>query len=454
MGECGREYVRRRPESSVLYEAVRAGFRELSAQKAVPRRIREEVERYLGCGDLRRGFAHVRCGRCRESMVVAFSCKGRGLCPSCAARRAEDAAAHGSEVLPAVPYRQWTLSLPRALRWAVVRQPKLLKVVARRLVQAVWRFQRSAARRLGARGGVRLQGGAVAQSQWFGSALQVTPHLHVLIPDGLWRQSEFMSLPPPEPVEVEGVLRRILRQLAKDFAGVEAGWAEDDWERVQAEGIQARLGLEREEVELAQGRRGRRLATLEGFSLHADTWVSGGDRAGLERLLRYAARGPMAGSKLTKEEDGRYRYESKKGRVVRLTAGELVRRLLAVVPPARMHLTVFHGVFAPNARGRGEVMGERGVEVTRVLRPPGGEGKEEKARRPRLDWGTLQRRTFGVDVWRCQCGGRREVLAVISNRRTAEEVLGRLGLLRGEAERAQGPPRRGEGQLRLALSAA
>jgi hypothetical protein len=42
---------------------------------------------------------------------------------------------------------------------------------------------------------------------------------------------------------------------------------------VQAEGIQARLGLERGEVELAQGRRGRRLATLEGFSLHADTSI-------------------------------------------------------------------------------------------------------------------------------------------------------------------------------------
>lgn len=127
------------------------------------------------------------------------------------------------------------------------------------------------------------------------------------------RESEFMSLPPPEAEEVERVLGRILRQLMKDFSGVEAEWEEDDWERVQAEGIQARLGLglglgmESGEVELAQGRRRRRVAVLEGFSLHADTWVSGGDRGGLERLLRYAARGPLAGSKLRREEDGRYR---------------------------------------------------------------------------------------------------------------------------------------------------
>lgn len=46
-------------------------------------------------------------------------------------------------VLPRVPHRQWTLSLPRALRLAVV---KRLEV---RLVQAVWRWQRAFARRLG-----------------------------------------------------------------------------------------------------------------------------------------------------------------------------------------------------------------------------------------------------------------------------------------------------------------
>jgi hypothetical protein len=34
-----------------------------------------------------------------------------------------------------------------------------------------------------------------------------------------------------------------------------------------------------------------------------------------------------------------------------------------------------------------------------------------------------------VDVLRCPCGGRRKVLAVVLSRRTAEEVLQRLGLL-------------------------
>jgi len=60
---------------------------------------------------LAHGFARVRCEGCREEMLVAFSCKGRGVCPSCNAKRAHVTAAHLVEQgLPQVPSRQWTLS--------------------------------------------------------------------------------------------------------------------------------------------------------------------------------------------------------------------------------------------------------------------------------------------------------------------------------------------------------
>ena len=50
-------------------------------------------------------------------MVVAFSCKRRGFCPSCCGRRSADVAAHMvDEVFPAVPIRQWVCSLPWPLR--------------------------------------------------------------------------------------------------------------------------------------------------------------------------------------------------------------------------------------------------------------------------------------------------------------------------------------------------
>jgi hypothetical protein len=62
---------------------------------------------------LAHGFARVRCESCEDELLVAFSRKGRGVCPSRSAKRAHVTAVHLVErVLPHVPYRQWTLSFP------------------------------------------------------------------------------------------------------------------------------------------------------------------------------------------------------------------------------------------------------------------------------------------------------------------------------------------------------
>ena len=50
--------------------------------------IARTVEKFLACGDLRAGFARVRCPRCRHEFFVAFSCRRRCLCPICHQKRA------------------------------------------------------------------------------------------------------------------------------------------------------------------------------------------------------------------------------------------------------------------------------------------------------------------------------------------------------------------------------
>jgi len=58
-------------------------------------------------------FSRVRCETCHEERLVAFSCKRRGFCPSCGARRmAESSALLVDEVFPHQPVRQWVLSFP------------------------------------------------------------------------------------------------------------------------------------------------------------------------------------------------------------------------------------------------------------------------------------------------------------------------------------------------------
>ena len=87
-------------------------------------------------------------------------------------------------------------------------------------------------------------------------------------------------------------------------------------------------------------------------------------------------------------------------------------------------------------------------ESTAYRSPSSGVSAPAEVKRPGLDWATLHARTWGIDVWKCRCGGKRKVLAVVTSRRTAEEMLRNLALLqpRPPLPAAQSPP-----QIELAV---
>ena len=94
MAECTGPtvYRRRRPEHTVLYRVVRENLetwleRHLDREGfSVPDRIEAEFRSDLECGILAHGFMRARCGDCGHDFLLAFSCKRRGLYPSCATR--------------------------------------------------------------------------------------------------------------------------------------------------------------------------------------------------------------------------------------------------------------------------------------------------------------------------------------------------------------------------------
>ena len=64
------------------------------------------------------GFIRLKCTTCGAEKLVAFSCKKRGFCPSCCAKRMAEAATHLTQnVLHLVPYRQFVVSFPIPLRY-------------------------------------------------------------------------------------------------------------------------------------------------------------------------------------------------------------------------------------------------------------------------------------------------------------------------------------------------
>ena len=168
-------YVRHRPATTLLYQIVQEYWPEFQAElatqgKYLPAYIAQEFEAYLQCGRLEHGFLRVRCETCHDEKLVAFSCKRRGFCPSCGARRMADSAALlVDEVLPHQPMRQWVLSFPFPLRFLLASQPavmgKVLGIVYRTIATYLTRkagYTKATA-----------QTGAVTLIQRFGSALNL-----------------------------------------------------------------------------------------------------------------------------------------------------------------------------------------------------------------------------------------------------------------------------------------
>src|SRR5262249_48549131 len=86
-------YVRHRPQDTLLYDVVRTHLEPFLAHarehggRPLPRYVAQAFRAYLRCGVLAHGFLRARCDGCGTDLLVAFSCKGRSVCPSCAARR-------------------------------------------------------------------------------------------------------------------------------------------------------------------------------------------------------------------------------------------------------------------------------------------------------------------------------------------------------------------------------
>jgi hypothetical protein len=390
----GPAYRRREPEESVLYGVVQGELETFLAraharERPVPRFVERELRAYLACGILAHGFLRVRCDACGCDRLVAFSCKGRGFCPSCGGRRMADTAAHlVDRVLPRVPVRQWVLSLPFALRYRLAFDSRLAAEVLGLFVRAVFASLRRRARRTWQVRRGRC--GAVTFVQRFGDALNLNLHFHSLVLDGLYAPGpggalRFHPLPPPATSEVERVARETARRLRRllERRGVGPGASEPCASGIEedepllaalyaasvagraATGPRAgrapvRLG-DRIDADDLPALQGERCATVAGLSLHAEVAVPARDRRRLERLCRYVARPPVATERLSRLEDGRLLYRLKHrwrdGTThVIFEPGELLERLAALVPPPRFHLVRYHGILGPCASERDRVV--------------------------------------------------------------------------------------------------
>jgi hypothetical protein len=397
LGRARNTFVRRHPEDKVLHQLVRehletflAEARARNGGDGLPRFVERELREFLSCGILARGFARFRCEACGLEILLAFSCKGRGFCPACCGRRMAELAVHLTDgVLGGLPVRQWVLTLPHRLRYALAWDHRLCRAVLAVFVRALLGFERRRARRRGIDGGV---GGAVTAIQRFGSALNTNVHFHTLaVQGGFVEQADgtlrFAPAPAPSDLDVGQLLstvrRRIVRLVRRHGIDLESPSNEVDsnderlfdcpvYAEIQGAAVLGRvatgpraggrvLRIGRDPAAPVVTADGPLQAHLDGFDLHAGVAVPAGQRARLERLCRYILRPPIAQDRLELTSEGRVLLRLRRTwrdgtRAIRFEPSEFLEKLASMIPKPRINLLVYHGVFAPHARHRPEAV--------------------------------------------------------------------------------------------------
>jgi len=121
----------------------------------------------------------------------------------------------------------------------------------------------------------------------------------------------------------------------------------------------------------------------------------------------------------------------------------LIERLAALVPPPRMHQLTYHGVLAPGASWRGDIVPAPTRARRRSCDAQGGRAQPCH----RHTWAELLERVFAVDALKCaRCGSRRRWLAAITEPEAIHRILEHLGL---ESAAPSPTPPRSPPQLEL-----
>jgi hypothetical protein len=376
---------------------------------------------------------------------VGFSCKGRGFCPSCTGRRMADTSARLVDDVfpPGVPVRQWVLSLPIQVRYRLAYDSRLLSDVLAVFLRVVRGWYREKGKEAGIK---ESKGGSVTFAQRFGSALNLNPHFHSLALDGVFNAKNNVFHPAPELTDedvkeiVELTAKRVIALLKRrgvldddpydDFACDQpllAGMTSASIMGLVSTGDRAGRRVRRVLSDPAEAvRTGPLCYASSGFSLHAATRIVGGNKEGLERLCNYVARPPLAQGSLNRITDNEYSFKLKTqwsdGTThLILSPMELLEKLAALVPPPRANLVRYHGVLAPNAKGRSEIVPKKPDDE--VLRKTRGKSRN------RLLWAALLARTFRLDMETCpHCGGKMRIVAAITDGASIKKYLDGVGL--------------------------
>lgn len=325
----------------------------------------EEVEKMLGCGDARQGFATYVCLDCGEEKRVSFSCKSR-ICSSCGKVHADEWSEQLSSRMWNVTHRHITLTLPSEL-W--------LECEA----NESWRKELFGAADATLKEVMKSQAGVVMTLHPYGKDLKVNYHVHVLVTEGGMDEAGQWQAQP-----------------YLDYKSLRRVWQYEVLTRLRAVMPET----------LENKRLINELFTRypNGFYVYAKPKVR--DSQGIGRYIgRYLRHPAIADSRIV-AYDGEtvsFCYDERfKGRKVRreqtLPVLDFMHGVIRHIPPKHFKMVRYYGLYAPRKKAAvKQLMKQIGNMLGRAVR--------------RLGWRGRRLRDFHQDPLTCsQCGSTDMVL--------------------------------------------
>ena len=173
------------------------------------------------------------------------------------------------------------------------------------------------------------------------------------------------------------------------------------------------------------------LSRYSGFSLHAGIFCSAHDKKKREHLCRYISRPSLSEERLSVNFKGQVVYKLKTAyrngtTHIVLDPLDFLSRLASLIPRPRLHLTRFHGVFAPHFKYRSLVT-PRSAFSNKTSKTSQTEQKNQK-RFYSLGWAKTLKRVFDIDIQTClKCGGQIKIISSIQNPQIIKRILSYIG---------------------------
>ena len=305
------------------------------------------------------------------------------------------------EVAPQVAIRQFVMSFPLRIRH-YLQTHEILQAILRITVDEIRKRLVTCSPEVES-----AQIGAVSFIQFFGNTLNLHPHFHILVADGIFSPAgtdllfHEAALTPDDIADTQDAIqRRVLKYFEK------RGFFDHD-------AVEKMLSYEN-----------------SGFSLNASVRIVANDRAGLERLTRYCARPPFASENLRWNGPWltyRLPKPARSGQTsINLPPLEFIEKIAAFIPYPRRHRRHYHGVFAPNSPFRKKVT--TNAQKARVCVPSDVKEIVDKVEKISFNWAKLLARIYEVNPLICaRCGKEIKIISFVTHSTAIWRILRGIG---------------------------